>query len=214
MEISQELLKRYVANKCTPSEKEQVKKWLDTNYNEEELEYVFSFHFSRDKVLKKIYKDIDEEYPISNSIQKVFSSSTCRMVTKISIAACLALVFYFAEDLFPNSFEKQRNEEIAKNNFPEQESTLYVSTINGKSQKVIVDRYGINFEGSIRLFNETKREQVVTCNGVEMVLQSNKAVYLMSSPSKGFYELNNPLAFDNFSEDEIPSKYYKICLKS
>ncbi|WP_103867454.1 hypothetical protein [Aquimarina sp. I32.4] len=214
MGISQELLKRYVANKCTSSEKEQIENWLDTNYNEEELEYVFSFHFSRDKVLKNIYKDIDEEYPISNSIQRIFSSSTCRMITKISIAACLALVFYFTGDLFSNSFEKQRNEEIAKIDSSEQEPTLYVSTINSKSQKVTVDRYGINFEGSIRLFNETQKEQVVTCNGVEIVLQSNKAVYLMSSPSNGFYKLNNPLAFDNFSGDEIPSKYYKICLKS
>ena len=67
------------------------------------------------------------------------------------------------------------------------------------------------------IFSEEKQvENWLSTNDSEEALKyvSSPLIYQMSSPSKGFYELNNPWAFKNFSGDGIPSKYYKICLKS
>lgn len=205
MQISEELLLKYTAGKCTMAECVLVENWLNTVSEEEINQFVHLFEPSRDKILKRIHDDIDE-----NSVRNTWYHDN---IIKVGIAICFAITFYGAGAFFTYYGTKVPSTEIAQMELP-QETAIYISTISGKPQKISAEKYDVFFEGSVRLYIVAQTEQVVTCNGKEITLRPNKAVYLMSSPSEGFFEINDPLAFDNFSGDRTISKFYKVCVKS
>ena len=207
MQINEDLLLKYTTGQCTTAECVRVENWLSTVSQEEIDQFAHLFEPSREKILKRIHDEMDETL--------IGKPSYLTTMVKAGVSICLAIIFFGVGTFFPYNSNNGPALEMAQTEQPE-ERAIYISTISGRPQKVSAstDNYDILFEGSVRLYSIAETERTITCNGKEITLRPNKAVYLMSSPSQGFFQLNDPLAFEDASGDGAISKFYRVCVKS
>ena len=217
MKITKELLEKYARGECSEAEKYAIENWLPTDDDRSDSlskEVV-------DKQEKKVWNNILlhqkslAKVPYENNPTSERSSKPVyQLLTRVSAAACFALIFYLAGALFPNPFTKKVSPvKIVEVAYPEPEQALYVSTINGKPEKISAKEYNIDFEGMIRLYNVAESDRTIVCNGKQIKLAPEKEYFLMYSRSNGFYRID-ALSANHIAEDEEVSKFYKVCVKS
>ena len=207
MKISNELLRKYIRGECNPNEKKAVENWMESsevqgNLAEEQLAT------SIDSIREKLFSEIFAKSSRGRIIPLY------KKVLKYTVAASIVLAVYMAGALLPNPFKKETvSVKIVEVGYPEPAPALYVSTFEGKAEKIIAKEYNINFEGLIRIYSDSDETQTVICNGKRIELEPRMAYFLLDSKANSFYRLDESSA-SNVSEDKELPKFYEVCLQS
>ncbi|MEM8506994.1 MAG: hypothetical protein AAF717_04155 [Bacteroidota bacterium] len=167
MKISKALLAKYAENNCTPEEKRLVENWLDT--------YETLDNVSNGGEFKAFHDDTWDEIARRSGFGDRKVITLAKTLFKYVAAACIVYGAFLGGRVTASPAMEKSN---ASRTFKEH---LYVVGGNGVDGNLPGKRFKLKFDGTLRLFNASQKEQIVVTGDSTFVLVPGKTYYLIGS---------------------------------
>ena len=195
MKITPELLEKYQLGKCTTEEKTIVEAWLeDTSYIPRDVLKTTISSMST-SVWTKITKTINTDN--SGSGHNATIIPLHKRLTKYAAAACILLVTFFGGRFSADTASATTTVEKAKRDH------LYIYGGDGTNGKLPGNNFKINFDGTVKLYNESLYKKNIQVGDTSFVLGPQQIYYLKGSVEKPTLWSDNHLPVDHYKEIEL-----------
>mgnify|MGYP001791973795 CR=1 FL=1 len=179
MKISKELLQKYASGTCTEEEHEFIEKWLNSGGSFSETGYERLFEPRKEIVRQQLHRRLWHNY-------NTMGRNTKRVI-RLSAAACMLFGAFLGGRVSANSKAPVALES------PRFEEHLYIKGVKDVQGDLNLpgDYFRVRFDGTLRLYNASKKVQVVQSGDSLFTLEPNRAYYLSGNTKRA--ELNYTL---------------------
>ncbi|MEN1783793.1 MAG: hypothetical protein AAGF77_01530 [Bacteroidota bacterium] len=208
MKITEEMLRRYVQGKCTEKERIAIESWIpdisditkrlsqSTLDNQSDLMWRFISHTINQSQNKENTQTHWKRSPKVISMYK-------KAVRLIS-AACIIFAAFLGGRASANSGVTY----IIKDKT--QPERLYVFGGNGGKGSLPGDIFRIDFNGTLRLFNSTTKQQTILVGDSIFVLQSKRSYFLKGSTDHSTLSEETPSLMMGLTGDELTEGNFSL----
>lgn len=181
MEISRELLKKYALGTCTDRERKAVEDWLSLDEGYENIQYRELFESRKEIIQERIHKRL---WPLETRFWNYTKKGL-----RYSAAACILLVTFLGGRV------SAKSNQPTKSIVPELNEGLYIIGGNGAYGELPGERFRLEFDGRLRLFNASKTEQTIMVGDSIFGLDQGRAFILTGSTKMAEISAvdNNPI---------------------
>ncbi|MGD1895062.1 MAG: hypothetical protein ACFB15_31270 [Cyclobacteriaceae bacterium] len=177
MRITKELLKRYGRGVCTEEERKAIEKWLDQpEYPELRVSTKERPKADSDEIWS-ILSEGRPQLKKQMSHQKARNLVLFNHVTRYAAAACIIIGAFFIGyfTALPSAQADTVKKGIQFTN------VLHVYGGDGTYGVVTENRYRVEFEGRLKLYNEAPHPRQIVCGEQEFTLEPRRTYYLSGS---------------------------------
>lgn len=203
MKITPELLERYQLGHCTPEEKMEVEQWLDaTEYEPSQIP-----HDITKDMAGSVWKSLAEKMVNSPSKETLF-----KQLRLYAAAACIAIGFfglgYFRASTILISDSLTATMEVTSMS----DELLYLSSHPDNIKKIAADKFEVEFDGILRLYNNSRETKEIVCVGETLMVPPGQVSFFMNTKTKGLHKVNFKTGELLFYDDNIKKSPIRICV--
>ncbi|MEM8506879.1 MAG: hypothetical protein AAF717_03575 [Bacteroidota bacterium] len=187
MKITNELLKKYAEGRCTDEEKAHIEKWMTSATTADEEVFVKEFEPHKESTWRSILVKVTEKHPETLSIFRTF--------IKVSAAASILFAAFLGGRVSANI---GTSNSIKSKGYQEH---LYIFGGNGAKGSLPGNRFTIEFDGTLRLFNSSQKEQTIVVGDSTFLLAPGTNYFLKGGTQEAnLYTPSSP--FQDIIPDE------------
>lgn len=194
MKVTPELLKKYANDQCTPEEKAFLESWIPGN----------------EDILVKMLPEKVAMYRLRewNRLQLQIKGQgrvipLYKKITRYATAACIAIVFFGAGYLY-----KGNTSQIAQKELKEKQGIIVYGE-NGNSGSILGESFKLNFDGALKLFNNSNSVKTIVVGEMTYVLEPQKTYFITGNISS-----SSLMTISDNYKDRISLKGYFGIIKS
>ena len=200
MKVTKELLERHGMGLCTKEEKKAVKEWFESLENPSAQDQAkVSQQINRERLWGRVTEIIpalkNGGAPVIPMYQKI---------TRYAAAACIIFAAFFCGRFSANT--------VNANPVPTDPTSehLFYSGSYGAIGNLPGSTFKIDFEGAIRLFNNSKSPKTIQVGDTSLILPPHQHFYLMGDVQNPELKLKTNLSFAEFGGDLPLEGYFSI----
>ncbi len=201
MKITKELLERHGMGLCTEEEKKAIEKWFETlDDPSTNLTVTGTPEVNEENIWSKMAQSVPElENQMSTS--KAKNILLLNYVTRFAAAACLLIGAFFIGyfTALPNA---QANPTKSSNRLTDLPGLLHIYGGDGGYGVVTEDRYRIEFEGRLALYNEAQHPKQIVCGEQEFTLEPRRTYYLSGSHRQASLVISEHWGIDAYRKEQ------------
>lgn len=168
MNISPEILKRYLNNRCSNAEVKQIQEWLDST--EDELSDLTPPQTKR--LETNVWQKLSEEIHGSNSPHTI---PMYKKLARYAAATCIIFMVFFGGRF--SAITANANMMVDKS----QRDLLYITGGDGAKGSLPGDSFKVRFTGTIRLYNSSLQQKSIQVGDTSFILEPSREYYLIGS---------------------------------
>ncbi|MEM0941446.1 MAG: hypothetical protein AAGI25_16915 [Bacteroidota bacterium] len=172
MKVTRELLKRYGLGLCTEQERKEIEKWFDTlDDPSSRLSKSFRPTFDDELIWSKMSKKRPQLSKTLN-FKKAKNLLVFNSVVRYAAAACFALVVFFGGRFSVGTATASPTPKDPTANH------LFIYGGDGAKGNLPGDAFEIDFDGTIKLYNNGLSNKTIIVGDSSFILESNRYYYL------------------------------------
>ncbi|MEM6841822.1 MAG: hypothetical protein AAF632_06325 [Bacteroidota bacterium] len=191
MKVTAELIRKYHLGQCSPEEAVAVERWLRSESEEDSVLAEEELDKMADNVWQSVSSRLDTGSAPAVPLYK--------KLTRYAAAACIIIGVFVAGLLTGFTYAEPLADTI--NNAEHLTDQLHIYGGDGAYGQIGGSRYRIEFEGVIKLENNSRKPKQVVCGEQEFTLQPQRTYFLSGSNQRARITDNsyspNPPDFQN-----------------
>ncbi|MEM6845129.1 MAG: hypothetical protein AAF632_23150 [Bacteroidota bacterium] len=197
MKITKELLERHGMGLCTEEEKKAIEEWFET-LDDPSTNLTVTGTPEVDEV--GIWSKMSQSYPELEdqmSVRKAKNIVLLNYVTRFAAAACVIIGAFFI-GYFTALPSAQANPTKSSNRLTDLPGLLHIYGGDGGYGVVTENRYRIEFEGRLALYNESQYPKQIVCGEQEFTLEPQRKYYLSGSHQQASLVISEDWRMDTY----------------
>jgi hypothetical protein len=169
MKINKTLLKRYFDGTCSENEKIEVEAWLASEVHDDPL---VLDEITKDHYKSLIWQNLSADVGFDDSIQEI---PLYKRLSKYAAVTFLFLTVFVAGRM---SVQSGYANPLAAE---ESKKLLYINGENGAYAQIEGNKYALQFDGVLKLYNGSNTTKIITCGINAFELQPFQTYFLTGS---------------------------------